>query len=400
MKRALSFIVAMLLIVLVIGGVYAVTQDNTDSSSGSKVDSSISEDETSDRTSSDMSNSGTDDSDSGYNDSSNWGSNDSSNADSGNMDGGNTGSDDMDSGNTDSGNTDSGGTEENNTLKNPANVTSYIASGLEMKPGAAIYLGEEEYEPAIRFTCKVSATLKSVLDNDDSKSLAFLIAPVDTFDEVNPKNYTYMDWVTEFDKAGKTKIYSVLESGNIQESGGEYFVAFRLQNVLYKNMNRGFVCMTVLAMKSGNTTTYKYNAYPAGVDYRSNARSVAYVAAAALNANALGMESFSSQEVERLKGYVNQSVDLANGKAQATDDGSMYAFTTNITAPQKLSIGESFTVVTTISPNVNVPVWYRSSDESVIEVDESGKVTAKGKGTAVVGVYVAGESYGITVTVS
>ena len=400
MKRALSFIVAMLLIVLVIGGVYAVTQDNTDSSSGSKVDSSISEDETSDRTSSDMSNSGTDDSDSGYNDSSNWGSNDSSNADSGNMDGGNTGSDDTDSGNTDSGNTDSGGAEEDNTLKNPANVTSYIASGLEMKPGAAIYLGEEEYEPAIRFTCKVSATLKSVLDNDDSKSLAFLIAPVDTFDEVNPKNYTYMDWVTEFDKAGKTKIYSVLESGNIQESGGEYFVAFRLQNVLYKNMNRGFVCMTVLAMKSGNTTTYKYNAYPAGVDYRSNARSVAYVAAAALNANALGMESFSNQEVERLKGYVNQSVDLANGKAQATDDGSMYAFTTNITAPQTLAVGETLTVVTTLFPEVNVPVWYRSSDEAVIEVDANGKVTAKAKGTAVVGVYVAGESYGITVTVA
>ena len=400
MKRALSFIVAMLLIVLAIGGVYAVTQDNTDSSSGSKVDSSISEDETSDRTSSDMSNSGTDDSDSGYNDSSNWGSNDSSNADSGNMDGGNTGSDDTDSGNTDSGNTDSGGTEENNTLKNPANVSSYIASGLEMKPGAAIYLGEEEYEPAIRFTCKVSATLKSVLDNDDSKSLAFLIAPVDTFDEVNPKNYTYMDWVTEFDKAGKTKIYSVLESNNIQQSGDEYFVAFRLQNVLYKNMNRGFVCMTVLAMKSGNTTTYKYNAYPAGVDYRSNARSVAYVAAAALNANALGMESFSSQEVERLKGYVNQSVDLANGKAQATDDGSMYAFTTNITAPQTLAVGETLTVVTTLFPEVNVPVWYRSSDEAVIEVDANGKVTAKAKGTAVVGVYVAGESYGITVTVA
>ena len=400
MKRALSFIVAMLLIVLVIGGVYAVTQDNTDSSSGSKVDSSISEDETSDRTSSDMSNSGTDDSDSGYNDSSNWGSNDSSNADSGNMDGGNTGSDDTDSGNTDSGNTDSGGTEENNTLKNPANVTSYIASGLEMKPGAAIYLGEEEYEPAIRFTCKVSATLKSVLDNDDSKSLAFLIAAVVTFVEVNAKYYTFMDWVTEFDKAGKTKIYSVLESNNIQQSGDEYFVAFRLQNVLYTNMNRNFVCMTVLATKSGNTTTYKYNAYPAGVDYRSNARSVAYVAAAALNANALGMESFSSQEVERLKGYVNQSVDLANGKAQATEDGSMYAFTTNITAPQTLAVGETLTVVTTLFPEVNVPVWYRSSDEAVIEVDANGKVTAKAKGTAVVGVYVAGESYGITVTVA
>ena len=98
--------------------------------------------------------------------------------------------------------------------------------------------------------------------------------------------------------------------------------------------------------------------------------------------------------------YVNQSVDCANGKTEATNDGSMYAFTTNITAPQKLSVGETFTVITTISPDVNVPVWYRSSDEAIIEVDSNGKVTAKAKGTAVVGVYVAGESYGITVTVS
>ena len=105
-------------------------------------------------------------------------------------------------------------------------------------------------------------------------------------------------------------------------------------------------------------------------------------------------------ELKKLRSYINQSVDCANGKETATDDGSMYAFTTNITAPQNLSVGQSLTIVTTISPNVDIPVWYRSSDEAVIEVDDSGKVIARAKGTAVVGVYVAGETYGITVTVS
>jgi hypothetical protein len=223
---------------------------------------------------------------------------------------------------------------------------------------------------------------------------------VEYFDEVNTNNYTYMDWVTAFENAGKTIIYSVLEEGNFNANGSGYIVRFRLQNINYKNINRSFVCMLVLKTTSGSSATYKYSAFPAGVDYRSNARSIAYVASASLNANALGLASFSGESLSKLKGYINQSVDLANGKTEATDDGSMYAFTTNITAPQSLSIGQSFKLITTISPNVNIPVWYRSSDEAVIEVDDSGKVTAKGKGTAVVGVYVAGESYGITVTVS
>ena len=370
MKNFLYFIVAVLLCAILAGGVYVATQDNTQPPDTSQSSSSVED---------------------GFDDSSGSGSTNMGN----NSSGGNT-----NSGTGNSENTDSGSTEEDNSLKNPTNATSYIADGLEMVSGAAIYLGEEEYEPAIRFTCNVSGTVKTEVDGNSNKELAFLIAPVEYFDEVNPNNYTYMDWVTAFENAGKTVIYSVLEEGNFNANGDDYIVRFRLQNVLYKNINRDFVCMLVLKTTSGSSATYKYSAYPAGVDYRSNARSVAYVAAAALNANALGMASFSDDEITKLKGYINQSVDYANGKAEATDDGSMYAFTTNITAPQTLSVGETLTVITTISPDVNVPVWYRSSDEAIIEVDSNGKVTAKAKGTAVVGVYVAGESYGITVTVS
>jgi uncharacterized protein YjdB len=112
------------------------------------------------------------------------------------------------------------------------------------------------------------------------------------------------------------------------------------------------------------------------------------------------MASFSDDDLAKLKDYVNQSVDVANGKAEATDDGSMYAFTTNITAPKTLSVGETLTVITTISPDVNVPVWYRSTDTSVVTVDDQGNVKALKAGTAVIGVYIAGEAFGITVTVS
>ena len=381
MKNFFYFLLAVLLCILLAGGILVATQDNTKPPDSSQTSSSVVDDE--------------------FDDSSDSGSiNTGNNSSGGNMNSGTGNSGNIDGGNTDSGNNDGGNKEEDNSLKNPTNATSYIADGLEMVSGASIYLGEAEYEPAIRFTCNVSGAVKAEVDGSSNKELAFLLAPVEYFDEVNTNNYTYMDWVTAFENAGKTIIYSVLEDGNFNANGDDYIVRFRLQNVLYKNINRDFVCMLVLKTTNGSTTTYKYSAFPAGVDYRSNARSVAYVAAAALNANALGMASFSDDDLAKLKDYVNQSVDVANGKAEATDDGSMYAFTTNITAPKTLSVGETLTVITTISPDVNVPVWYRSSDEAVIEVDDSGKVTAKAKGTAVVGVYVAGESYGITVTVS
>ena len=372
MKKFLGSIFIILLCVILVGGIYVATQDNTDIPPNSTQSGVVD----------DSGNAG------------NSGEKPDNSSSSG------TQGDSSGTGNNTPPDSSGNNTPEDTALKNPTNVRSYIADGLEMVSGAAIYLGEAEYEPAIRFTCSVSGAVKSAVDSDSKKSLAFLVAPVEYFDSVNPNNYTYLDWVTEFNKAGKTVIYSLLEEGNFYENGSDYIVRFRLQNVMYKNINRKFVCLLVLETNNGGSMSYKYSAYPAGIDYRSNARSVAGVAAASLNAYTLGMENFNEVELKKLRNYINQSVDCANGKETATDDGSMYAFTTNITAPQNLSVGQSLTIVTTISPNVDIPVWYRSSDEAVIEVDDSGKVIARAKGTAVVGVYVAGETYGITVTVS
>lgn len=288
-----------------------------------------------------------------------------------------------------------------NALVVAPNESSLIAQGLSMVSGAQIYLGEEEYEPAIRFTFNVSAATKAEVDASSNKQLAFLVAPVNYFDSVNPNNYTYIDWMTAFNDAGKTVIWSPLEEDNFYENGDDYMVRFRLQNVLYGNINREFVCMLVLANTSGNTTTYKYNSYQSGVTYRSNARSVSYVAAASLNAHALGMENFNASELARLNGYINQAVDCANGLSAPTDDGSEVVLNVSPTGPKTLSVGGTFKVDASYSPeNINLPIWYRSTDTSVLTVDDQGNVKALKAGTAVIGVYVAGKSYGITVTVS
>lgn len=297
---------------------------------------------------------------------------------------------------------DSGNTTPSETataLTEPSNKSALVQDGITMATGAAVYLGEDEPGPAIRFTFNVSADVKTAVESDEDKTLAFLCAPVEYFDEVNTGNYTYIDWVTAFERANKTVIYSELDSSNFQASGENYIMRFRLQSVLYKNTNRAFVCMLVLATKTGSTTTYRYNGYESGVNYRNNARSLAYVSSAALNAHALGLETFDETALTKLKSYVNRSVDYANGLEEATGDNSTYAYQVKALMHENMQVGEKFTIAVTITPDVDVPVWYRSTDESVATVDDNGVVTITGKGTAVIGVYVAGQVEGVTVTI-
>ena len=304
---------------------------------------------------------------------------------------------DMNNGNT--GNTDEA--PESAELTAPANEASLIAEGLEMQTGASLYVGDESERPAMRFSCNVTAELKAEVDADENKQIAMLVMPVKYFDKVNTENYTYKDWVNAFDAAGETSyILSVFED-NYYTSGDNYFVRFRLEDIPFGGINMEVAALGVLiTTNSDGTKSYQYSSFPDGLTYRSNARSVAYVASASLNAHTLGLETFTDTQLEKIKGYVNESVDKANGLTEATDDGSMYAFTVSPSSAQTLSIGETVSLSVVISPNVNVPIWYRSTDESVVTVDDNGKITAIKAGTAVIGVYVAGEAFGVTITVS
>jgi hypothetical protein len=370
MKNILYLILSLLLCAILAGGVFIVTQggeDVPDTTQSESVTDSFEEE-------------------------------DSENASTGKPDSGTT--DSGGNNDEDSGGNNGGDTVVDTSLKDPVNVSAYIADGMEMMSGASVYTGNDEIVgPAMRFTCLVETAVAEEVMADEDKSMGILLAPLEYFDEVNVNNYTYIDWMTEFEKAGKTVIFNEFDDYGTYDSDTSY-IRFTLAKVMYKNVNRRFAAIGVIKDNSGATPTYKYSAFADGNNYRTNARSIAYVTAAALNAHTLGMENFTNEELTILKGYINQSVDFANGKAEATNDGSMYAFTVKPAGPKTLSVGEYFTLETTISPNVNVPVWYRSSDESIVEVDDKGVVTAKAKGTAVIGVYVAGETIGVTVTVS
>jgi len=288
-----------------------------------------------------------------------------------------------------------------NMLVAPANESALICEGLEMVQGAQLYLGEDKDRPALRFTCNITADLKAAVEADNTKKLAMLLIPTKFFDRVNPNNYTYIDWINAFNEAGIDSYYlSEFETTQLYESGSNYYMRFRLEDVPYGGINMTVSCLGVLIDNSGSTPTYTYSKLPNGSTYRSNARSVAYVASATLNANTLGLETLDDTQLTKMQGFVNEAVDNANGLTEATADGSTFVILTNATT-KTMSVGETFQVNASYTPSsALVPIWYRSNDTSVVTVDDNGLVKAVGKGTAVVGVYVAGEVVAITITVA
>ena len=152
------------------------------------------------------------------------------------------------------------------------------------------------------------------------------------------------------------------------------------------------------------SVTYQYAAMPKGETYQSNSRSIAYLSAEGLNNHALGLEEYDEEQLAKFRGYINETVDVLNGLAEATDDGSTFEITF-MEEPQSLAVGESLDLSVTVAPgfelpNSMIPIVFRSSNTDVITVDEQGKVTALQSGTAVVSVYVAGEVVSTTITVS
>ena len=306
---------------------------------------------------------------------------------------------------SDSGNTnkpdDSTDTEEDTPLTPPENEVSYIAEGMEMLAGASVYMGSDEsLDPAIRFTCLVDNELVEEVNADENKSFAMLFAPLDYFDAVNAESTTYVDWVNAFADAGKTVVMSVYDGYGEYNDYTSYF-RFTLSNVLYSNINRRFVAMGVLIDNSGSEPVYKYSAMPEGQTYRTNARSVAYVAGAALNAKAMGLDNFSDDKAAKLRTYIDMAIDQVNGLSEYVANGDMPEVTITSGTTVKMGLNGTHTIQGTLAPdNLDVPVKFVSSNESVATVSEDGVIKAISYGTATITMYVAGEAYTISVTCS
>ena len=294
----------------------------------------------------------------------------------------------------------SGGNTIPPELTPPTDEASYIVEGMTMMAGAQAYIGDDtSKDPAIRFTCLIDNALKSEVEADPNKSLAILAAPLDYFEAVNEGKTTYIDWVNAFATANKTVILSVFDDYGTYNDYTSY-MRFTLANVLFQNMNRRFVAMGVLIDNTSGTPTYKYSAMPTGETYRSNARSVAYVAGAALNAHAMGLETFTEARLAKLRMYIDMAVDQANGLSAHTNNGDMPVVTLAQTSVM-LPLSGSHTITGTSEPmGLDIPVKFVSSNENVAGVSESGVIYGRSYGSAVITLYYAGQSHTINVTCS
>lgn len=281
------------------------------------------------------------------------------------------------------------------------NEVSLVAEGMEMLAGASVYMGSDEtLDPAIRFTCLVQDTLVEEVGADSNKSFAILLAPLDYFEEVNTDSETYVDWVNAFAAAGKTVVLSVFDDYGTYNDYTSY-MRFTLSNVRYSNINRRYVAMGVLIDKSGDTPVYQYSAMPEGETYRSNARSVAYVAGAALNAHAIGETSIPETQRAKLLTYIDMAVDQANGLSDYTNNGDMPEVSIANGTSVTMALNSSHIIEGGVEPlGIDIPARFVSSNESVATVSEYGIIYARGYGSATISLYVAGVQYTISVTCS
>ena len=254
----------------------------------------------------------------------------------------------------------------------------------------------------IRFLATVSPELKKEVESDENKCFGFVIAPLTYFVQIDLVNdLSQMDWVKTFEKE-EMSVITMDDAIPITRSHAdgtitEHVLMGGVADILYNNTNREFMAFAYVKTTKGDKVSYKYASYPNGVSYKTQARSFAYVTSKALNDCTVNYTYYSEADIEFMKRVINDSVDFAHKLPESTDDGSMYEVTLSETA-KTLEIGETFTLKVNIEEKVKVPVWWTTTDASVVTVKD-GILTAHGKGTATVYAVVAGELYACEITV-
>ena len=278
------------------------------------------------------------------------------------------------------------------------NATTY-QSGMVMTAVPTVRLSEPT---GVRFTAQITPELYNEVTADENKVFGMVIAPISYFMKVDVDEVPGdCDWLKEFENEALTVLTmdDITPYAYTEPDGTliEYRLNGAITNILYKNTNLQFLGVAYVKTTDGENITYKYASHPDGLTYKQCAYSFAYVAAERLNSYVVRNEHLAQADLDMLNGVINNSVDLANGLTEATDDGSAYAVTLSDIA-KTLKVDEEFTIKVDIAEAVKTSIWWQSTDTNVAVV-ENGVVKAVGEGTATINVYVAGEEYTCAITV-
>ena len=211
-----------------------------------------------------------------------------------------------------------------------------------------------------------------------------------------------VDWLNAFEEE-KLEVfsyddYNVITKFHPDGTVKEYCLQASVMEIEYQNVNVEYLAFAyVKTTDEDDEVSYKYASYPDGVNYKTQARSLAYLAAEALNDFTVNNTYYSSEDWDIMYGFINNSVDYANGLESPTNDGSRYEVTLSKTK-MVLEVGEEATLKVSMAQKVKVPVWWTTSDASIVAI-KNGVITATGVGEARVSAWIAGEEYSCTVTV-
>ncbi len=293
-------------------------------------------------------------------------------------------------------------TESSSELKSPNNEGLFVKEGLIMDEPSLVF-NETTGVPSIRYTYTLTDEAQV-----NEKNLVLLVAKLENFDKVNESNFTYDYWV---DMLEDNNLAYVLIDEIFLSDGKRSFLfecsEFKwLEDETNKtewsyNKQVNWSLVGWIAEKredESGITYYDYAEFEDEGNYRTNARTLAQIACDMLNKNAAGEKDYSKVQDDLLK-IMNASVDYMYGaKNPSPANDSIYHFTPSKTEIT-LGINEKVKITGMIAPDANMPLFYKSEDETIARVDKQGYVYGTTTGKTTVKVYLNGESKEITVTV-
>ena len=280
-----------------------------------------------------------------------------------------------------------------------------------MQSGAGIRLNEWT---GIRFRAWISEELAGEISGDKEKSFGFVIAPAFYFQKALERSGAedgicdYVNALAALEDEG-AKPALRMDCVPVQENG-KWMVQGSVVSILYQNLNLDFTAVAYVETRSADgTASYRYAAFSEGTDCLLNARSVSYVASAALQDDTLG---YSDDEREILRSFVLRGVDCAALMTEEySDSRPVREIALKVPEPSgTFDIGESASLTASVTVaypedeeyagarSISFPVYWKSSDLSLFSVDRLGRVTAKGEGTATIYACVGESSAAITVS--
>ena len=260
-------------------------------------------------------------------------------------------------------------------------------NAFEMQYGASVRTAE----PAgIRFTALVGKDVYNEVSSDSNKDFGMFIVPdsyMEDYEAYIDSNPNYAGKYYEYFSEQKKMIDFTYTPDQLTEKDGGYLMRGALSNVLFENLTREFVGVAYIKTTTGNDIFYEY----AEFDRVDNARSISYVASAAINAGegSEALDSYLAKSAYKLMGvtYNKETEEYVYGvnaydaleDIEAISPESVYALPSQALA---LTVGNAASVT---SQNLScLSVEYKSDREDIVSVNDKGVVTALKEGTATI----------------